>query len=531
MRVRRLLRWWPAAAVTSLAGLVYAAWPGSWTFTIGPETTYITAPVDKNGYVDYPTALNERLGKGVTPDTNANVLLWQALGPHPEGGTMPPDYFRWLGAPSPPEDGEYFIPWNKYVRDNFKDPPRYLFGWLRGPSEWKLYWENHVSKFRSSPWRLEEEPQVAAWLRQNEKPLAVAIEGSKRLEYYNPLVSKKSDPASARLIGSLLPNVQECRGIALALACRAMARTAYGEMDGAWTDLMACQRLGRLIGRSGTMIESLVGIAIAAIANDAQIVLIGHGVHTRERLRKWLAEVRALPQFPSMADKFDLAERCMTLDSLTSVIASRGQANFPPGGIGGTLPSDLSDRLFSPSIDWDPALRMINETYDRLAAAARMPDRRARSDVFDGIMDEFEQRKIAGEGLAGQLTASRGDRGLAIGNIIMGLMMPAFDKLLNAKDRAEQIHRNLIVALALAAYRADTGRFPARLEDVAPKYLAAVPGDLFTGKPLIYRPAEDGYLFYSVGVNGLDEGGQSYGDEPRGDDLAVRMPPKEPARK
>ena len=41
---------------------------------------------------------------------------------------------------------------------------------------------------------------------------------------------------------------------------------------------------------------------------------------------------------------------------------------------------------------------------------------------------------------------------------------------------------------------------------------------------MIYRPAEKGYLLYSVGVNGLDDGGRSYGDDPPGDDLVVRMP-------
>src|SRR5437879_5347014 len=72
-------------------------------FTIGKETTYVTGPVDKDGYIDYITALNERLGKGIKPQDNANVLLWKAFGPHPEGTKMPPDFFKWLGIQEPPE--------------------------------------------------------------------------------------------------------------------------------------------------------------------------------------------------------------------------------------------------------------------------------------------------------------------------------------------------------------------------------------------------------------------------------------------
>ncbi|MBO0698198.1 MAG: hypothetical protein J2P46_07380, partial [Zavarzinella sp.] len=85
-RLRRFRRWWPIPAAVFLALFAYAAWPGRSTFTIGPETTYITDPRDAHGLVDYQTALNDRLGRGVTPETNANVLIWKALGPRPEGG-------------------------------------------------------------------------------------------------------------------------------------------------------------------------------------------------------------------------------------------------------------------------------------------------------------------------------------------------------------------------------------------------------------------------------------------------------------
>ena len=61
---------------------------------------------------------------------------------------------------------------------------------------------------------------------------------------------------------------------------------------------------------------------------------------------------------------------------------------------------------------------------------------------------------------------------------------------------------------------ADNGRYPAKLDDLAPKYLATVPGDVFSGKPLIYKPTEKGYLFYSVGPNGKDEEGRWYDDDP-----------------
>ena len=359
----------------------------------------------------------------------------------------------------------------------------------------------------------------------------MTIEASKRPDYFHPLVSKSPDPASARLVGSLLPHVQQCRGLVLALACRAMARTAERDVDGAWQDLMACQRLGRLIGHSGTMIETLVGIAIAAIATNAQLTLVGHGPHPPERLRSWLADVRALPPFPPMADKLDLGERFMTLDSLTSVVATPHAGLVAPGGPSKQPP--FTDRLFTRSIDFDPAFRDVNRTYDRMVAAARLPDRSARKAEFAQIGDEFDQesQRRAGQSPLEKLTSSKGERGAAIGHVLLGLMLPALDKLQDAMDRAEQTHRNLVVAAALAAYRAEAGRYPASLDELAPKYLSAVPGDIFSGKPLVYRPTDGDYLLYSVGINGLDEGGRWTDDDPKGDDLRVRMPVPEPRPK
>jgi hypothetical protein len=45
-------------------------------FPLGKETTYVTGPLEADGYIDYETALYEIAGKGITPDKNANVLIW-----------------------------------------------------------------------------------------------------------------------------------------------------------------------------------------------------------------------------------------------------------------------------------------------------------------------------------------------------------------------------------------------------------------------------------------------------------------------
>jgi hypothetical protein len=62
-----VLALWISALATVYANERPAAKQKKPNFTIGKETTYVTGPVDKDGYIDYAAALNERLGKGVTP--------------------------------------------------------------------------------------------------------------------------------------------------------------------------------------------------------------------------------------------------------------------------------------------------------------------------------------------------------------------------------------------------------------------------------------------------------------------------------
>ena len=75
----------------------------------------------------------------------------------------------------------------------------------------------------------------------------------------------------------------------------------------------------------------------------------------------------------------------------------------------------------------------------------------------------------------------------------------------------------------------DTGDYPAKLEDLAPKYLAKIPIDRFAAGPLKYERPDNGYRFYSVGPNRVDEKGAGQDDFPSGDDLTITMPAIGPA--
>jgi len=67
-----------------------------------------------------------------------------------------------------------------------------------------------------------------------------------------------------------------------------------------------------------------------------------------------------------------------------------------------------------------------------------------------------------------------------------------------------------VTAIAIYRYRLQTGKAPADLAALVPKFLSVLPRDGMDGKILRYRvKADGGFVLYSVGLDGKDDGGDS----------------------
>jgi hypothetical protein len=74
------------------------------------------------------------------------------------------------------------------------------------------------------------------------------------------------------------------------------------------------------------------------------------------------------------------------------------------------------------------------------------------------------------------------------------------------------------LSVALARHHAETGEYPATLEQLIPKYLSAVPVDAFGGAPFAYSRIEGGASIASQTrdpefVEGIDMPGQAFNAE------------------
>ncbi len=487
-------------------------------FSISPETTYLTGPLDSMGYVDYETALNERLRKDTKPDENAVVLIWKVLGPKPEGFEINERYFQKLGVPRPAETPDDFVSFVKFSQG------KSVFG--QGTTEF----EQEMDAVTKRPWSAKDHPLYAEWLEKNAAAMVIAEQASRCTKYFHPLVIPRRDQNAGTLLDALLPILGKTREVAAAFVRRAMLKTAEGKHDEAWADLMTVHRLARLQMQAGTLIEMLVGYVLEMVALEGDLVFLEHAQLNADKIRALMDDLQRLPAPGSIGTKGLLTDRITHLNIVQQ---------FYRGGFG-VLESLATDKEAPKSSraklaaidgwDWDLIFQISNDWFDRFEQASRIPDRAERVAAIEELKEELLNLPVSGGNMLEQFAEVQVfgtapiSKSTKIANILVKLLLPALPKIYEANDRREQRLQNFRVACALAAYKADNGRYPDTLDVLQPKYLPTVPLDLFSGEPLIYQPDDNGYLLYSVGENGQDDNGMSFDDLPKGDDLVVRMP-------
>lgn len=73
---------------------------------------------------------------------------------------------------------------------------------------------------------------------------------------------------------------------------------------------------------------------------------------------------------------------------------------------------------------------------------------------------------------------------------------------------AQTLKELTVTAIAIKRFHLRHSRYPSELAELVPAWLSALPQDFLGSGPLTYRPQDaGGFLLYSVGMNGRDEGG------------------------
>ncbi|MCE2652951.1 MAG: hypothetical protein LW650_05445 [Planctomycetaceae bacterium] len=269
--------------------------------------------------------------------------------------------------------------------------------------------------------------------------------------------------------------------------------------------------VARASTHQGGLIARLLGAAVQALTIDQ--VMIGVRV-----LKPSDAELAALAEVfrrqvgrlppPRLAVG---SERLLALDTCRVAFAADGKVDLNAlGAITQTsLPAAAMPVVVRATREGNVAA--VTDAYERLARWWDSP--RAQRDQADSPDVVSERWRQDPQGL------------------VVGLLLPAVERAAKVDDQVALRRQGVLAMLAVERYQRATGAYPADLAAVvAKRLLAAVPTDPVTGKPLGYRrlekPDEAGrsYVLYSVGFDGVDDGGRELTEEQGGFTRAIQGP-------
>ncbi len=318
------------------------------------------------------------------------------------------------------------------------------------------------------------------------------------------LGSDDLDPEENRLFGealraSLLPQLNYLQYMADMIAADAEVAAVDGQADRFTSRISTLHRLATHAGEDGTAISALVRMGIEARAidqidkavrsspallSDDQIIRLSHELVP--------GRVPAdLVRFDVERDEFrDWVQRSFTDDG-------SGNGHITPAGI-------AASRLFplSPRTNWQP--EPSKSKWKRLLAGPVL--------VFNGgsrktliVSHEAALRSLED---ASRRTAFERDLPAAKFAADATGFTIGLDRALITADRLFARRDAVHVQLGVELYRRRFGKLPARLEDLHPTFLPAIPLDPIDGKPLRYKIVDGKPLVYSIGIDRDDDGGR-----------------------
>jgi len=493
-------------ASTSPAATSRAAATGKVAITIAKDTTVVGGPLLPDGTVDYITALNARIGRGVTADNDAAIPLLKALGPQMLDADVREQTLKALRLDLPAE-GNYLSPPPGYITDGN------VMGW---PAFRRL---NVLGQ--------------STWLRENEAALNTVVEATKLPRFYLPIVESNH----------ILTDGIRCRQVLYAadgLHYRAMWRQRRNDYDGARGDVLAAHRLVQLLRQQGSM-----GWLVTALETEQRTWAPETEVSAILRpgdTRRLLAEVEALPVSSGVETLVDSVQRFLALDAAMEI--ARSSLTSRKAVLQRLLPGvearEANSSVEQPDpnvLDWDAILRIVNKRYDASLAAARRPTYVGRRDAFAALHWETPRAARADEPddrsrrvrLLLYFTENQGTREQAsidAAEMLFWFHPPTARDVCEAWDYVSAERAIRMCQIALGAVARETGEYPARLTSVTPWYLKTVPVDPYTGTPLIYKVSQKGVALYSVGPNLKDDGGRRGPADGQADDIGFGFAPE-----
>jgi len=369
--------------------------------------------------------------------------------------------------------------------------------------------EKQFNQALARPWARAEFPMVAAWLKASERPLTTIVACTGRPKMYWPMVSPENGlMADSTFCGGM----GELRSAAQAIKARAMFRAGSGNAADAFQDLFACHRLARLCAQKPLLVDGLVASVLDGIAWSGDIALVHHANLNKGQLGRFRADLESLPPMPQTGVANYFGEQPFCLEMVCGL--ARGEplickSLFESALSGSQAVKGLRKLAADPRLDWDQVLRAINTWYGKAVEADRNATYGRRHEALKAIESEISAtaRNVENAKRLAQLLSPKGSAdelsrqtAAALFNQSGGCFWDVAG--VDPKEQARERLRDLAIALAL--YHNDHGKYPGNLAELVPKYIARLPKDPFSEEDFRYELHGIGYrLSSSVVADGI----------------------------
>jgi hypothetical protein len=243
-----------------------------------------------------------------------------------------------------------------------------------------------------------------------------------------------------------------------------------------------------------TLVNHLVAIGITEMATHTAI----------ELAPKWRIDLAVTPSVPFAATKLPLRQLIIELLDEAPLRSSSVRCWYGERMSG----LESASRNIEVRFGW-LAAAPLRPMYDldalRCAGILREVAIVARQPNLPAALAKLPQT-------AGSAGLSHLDRATRESQWVTGGITNTAAHVLTFSYEAIAERRIAAIIVAVSLYRSDhAGTFPSSLADLVPEYLPSVPTDPMAGdgRPLGYHPDMKPAVVYSVGVNGIDDGGTS----------------------
>jgi len=334
-----------------------------------------------------------------------------------------------------------------------------------------------------------------------------------------------------RLIDILLPELGKMRQIARALAGKMYLAHQAGRDDEAAEAFEQGMALARVASSQATLIDHLVGIAIAALMIDELQHQLVERPHDEAALRRMLQALER-QQLLGIELPFE-GERIMVLDAIQWTHTDDGS------GDGRLILTQLGDigMLTGAGGVHTGGWKIVN------MASVAFPSKKETTELtnrfFDALLDRAAMTYA--ERQANQAPPVLDPTALPPRQLLLGMMLPAFGRAMESADSGQMLLGGAKLALALELHNLERGEYPETLDALTPAILPELPIDPYAKdgrygyKRLEGDPEGRGYLLYSTSLDGEDNAGAHDPEEgmhPRdqgpGLDVILNMPREKP---